>query len=454
MVFKRLSIFVAAAACGLGSVAMAGGTAPSAEVAAMRAELAQVKAQLGELRTQESEAWLTERRAEEVKGLIHEVLSDASTRASFADGGALAGVDKKGKIFLKSADGKYKLNIAGQFQFRYLFVINDSAADEIDEGFQVRRAKVKFGGQIGDPKFKYAINLTHSSTSGATSLEDAYASYSFDNGWTVKFGLFKLPFLRQELTSSSRQVAVDRAVVTEFFTLDRSEQVQLGYKGDAVRFAVSLSDGADEEESQIGADSVEVAITARGDFLIAGDWGQAKDNFAWVEKDTAIFVGVAAHYQAGDGNNGANSAPGNADYLGWTIDGSIETGGLAIFAAFMGGHIFDDGSAVGADLDFYGLLLQAAYNVTDELAPFIRWNWIDPDSAGGGDIGVITAGVNFFFRKHASKLTVDVVWVYDNEPNGNAFGNGAFGTGLGFTGVSTTSGNDTILARAQYQLTF
>ena len=57
------------------------------------------------------------------------------------------------------------------------------------------------------------------------------------------------------------------------------------------------------------------------------------------------------------------------DYFTWTVDGLVETNGLGIYTAVSGGHIeWDEGSL--SDRDMYGYLIQAGYNIDDNL-----WVW-------------------------------------------------------------------------------
>src|SRR6185369_9919421 len=74
--------------------------------------------EIRELRKTQGDDWMNQRRAEEVKALVREVLSDADTRASLTAKSVSAGHDKGG-FFLASEDGKFRLNIGGQLQLRY-----------------------------------------------------------------------------------------------------------------------------------------------------------------------------------------------------------------------------------------------------------------------------------------------------------------------------------------------
>lgn len=64
---------------------------PSGDVEELRAEVSRLRAEVSQVRAQNGETWLNERRAEEVKALVKEVLSDADTRASLLDNNLTAG---------------------------------------------------------------------------------------------------------------------------------------------------------------------------------------------------------------------------------------------------------------------------------------------------------------------------------------------------------------------------
>ncbi len=429
------------------------------------ARVQRLENRIAELESDKNGNWLNERRAEEIKSLVQDVLADADTRASLMADGAVAGHDGK-HFFLASADGSFLLEFAGQIQFRWIsnFENQDAAVsdDPDDHGFQVRRTKLNFSGHVeAGGKWEYDITLAGDRGNGDVEVEDVVIARKLADGLKLKFGKFKLPFLREELTSSKRQLAVDRSSVTEFFTLDRSEQIQLEITpADNIKAVVSFNDGADEEFSTIGADEVELSVTARIDVALAGNLKQMKDFAAWSGEPFGLFVGGAVHYQTGDAKNDGNgSSSGLANYFGWTIDGSVETNGLNIFAALMGNsHDADTGSG-RFDGDQLGLLIQGGYMVIpDKVEPFVRFEWIDSDQAAltDDDAMLLTIGGNVYFKKHNAKLTVDVVLILDGDDFSsfsNDFTNSQDGDGLGFaSGDSLT--DDTVLVRIQFQLLF
>jgi hypothetical protein len=131
-----------------------------AQVAELKAANQQMQQQVSQITNANDQAWLDERRAEEVKALVKEVLSDADTRASLAESGMTAGHNGT-NFFLASEDGTFLLKIWGQLQLRYIANFRDTntgtSTDANEDGFQIRRAKIGFEGFIGNPKLEYRI---------------------------------------------------------------------------------------------------------------------------------------------------------------------------------------------------------------------------------------------------------------------------------------------------------
>ncbi|MEM7577187.1 MAG: porin [Planctomycetota bacterium] len=435
MVKKRLNALVAGSlVCGLAGSALA-----NDEVAELRNELASMRAELAQVKAQTGASWMDEAREAELRAMVEDVVSDASTRTAFQEGGLGAGHD--GKKFYLEGEG-FKMNIGGQLQFRYVFNQSDARDGDSEEldGFEIRRAKLKLDGHIGDPKIGYKLVLTNSRSSGNTSLEDAVISYKYDSGIKVSAGKMKLPFLFEELLSSSRQLGVDRGLSTEFFTLNRAEQIQVAIPvEEAAKVYLAYSDGGNSESSNATADTVDYAFTGRVQGKLAGEWSQMKDLVA-VDQDFAAFVGGAIHLQETEGAGGD-------ELLAWTVDGVIKTGNLAVMAAVMGA------SADVDDRDQFGILAQAGYSIDKNWQPFARFDYIDDDD---NELTAITAGVNYYLAKHNAKFTADVVYLIEPENPGAVPGlnGGELSSGLGLSSTNVNEDDDQFAVRAQFQLLF
>jgi len=501
MTGKRTQIALAGALlAGMSAPAMAETTTD------LQSEVAQLRAELAQMRQQQDENWLTERRAQEIKGLVKDVLSDAETRASLLAEGATAGIDEKGKIFLQSADGSWKMNIGGQIQARYTWNLRDAdepeTDDETESGFSVRRAKIFFSGHIADPKLKYKLQFDVNDSTNETNLDVATISYDLTDTLTVWVGEDKAPFLWEEMTSSKRQLAVERSYVNEMFTLDAvqglgvvweaTEQLKIqgmlhdgSQSGDGTNSGGRFDDLSDslgvilnDDDDFIGGpasgkdfdeDEVDYAFVVRADFLVMGDWKQTKDFTSWAGEDNMLRIGAALDYSVGDHDTEDPTAGSRtADILVWTVDAQFESNGFNLYGAFIASDIDFDGfeaAAVNGVKTFdepepMAFLVQGGYNFElgngDHLEPFVRYEYIDYDVSeadkaviGGQtydeEVDLITFGINWYHKKHSAKFTADVVYALEPLPDGQ--------DSLGLLSDSP-SDDEQVAIRLQYQLLF
>jgi len=430
-----LGITLAAMASGF----TAAGEVPATKTSSSRpieAQITTLQQQINDLKSQAeggaSPNWLNEERSEQIRALVRETIDDASGRTSLLGDGGTAGWDHH--FYMASSDGNFKLNIKGVVQTRYLFnQRNNSGADNNLSGFEMRRAKLYFYGHIFNPDFTYRINGAFDRKSGAFELEDAWGAYQLNDNTKVQWGQFKAPFLREELTSSSEQVAVDRSYVNELTTGNRTRGVQFIWKKDKVKLMGSFNDGfgtnfsktnSDGKNKNFAGNTTEFAFTARGELLVAGDnWKQFKDYQSWSDDPFGVLVGAAVHYQKAERGTIVSPVT-DADVLEWTIDASAEFGGSHIEAALVGMH--SDTTTAGAmNYDQLGVEVTGGVFIKpDEVELFGRWEYYDFDgalAAGYSDqINLFTVGVNWFFDGHDRKWTTDVVYAADSIPAGSS----------------------------------
>lgn len=418
MSHKKSIVLLAGAACGLSGAAFA-----------------------------DQNAW-SNQNADEVRALVAEMMNDAQTRSSLLQSGSTSGHD--GKFFLGSADGNFRLNVGGQIQFRYLANFRDddfnnvpgSGRDESDDdttlGFQTRRTKLWFEGHIFDPNLYYKVVGAFDRGNGGFELEDAYVGYKFENGLDVRWGQFKLPFAREELVSSTRQLAVDRSNLNEVINQGRSQGVQVSWTGEQFRAAGAFSDGFNSANSDFDEDPSDFALTGRVEFLAMGDWDQFKDFTSWRGSSNGLMIGAALHWQ-NDSEEVANPVD---DFFAYTLDASWESDGWNLYGALVGASA--DGDAPGTDSDPWGFVLQGGVFVAEDWELFARYDYTDGDNVD--DFSEITFGANYYIHKHAAKFTADVVWALDDTT-------GAAATGTG-TGLLPSTESDQFVLRAQFQLVF
>lgn len=406
----------------------------------LRQRIAELESEVRALQSNTNETWLNEQRASEVRSLVQDVLADADTRASLLaqDGGA--GYNRG--FFLASGDGNFKLKLSGQMQFRYVLNFqDDESSDSTRGGFENRRTKLSFEGNVFDPSWVYHVTGAFNRSGGSFDLEDAYIEKTLDNGLAIQFGQFKLPFMREELVSSKRQLAVDRSLLNEEYNQDRSQGIQVSWEGEQFRWNAAFSDGFGTANTAALAEDTEWAFTGRVEFLGAGSWSQFRDFTSFQGEDFGMMIGGAAHYQKSE--YGTAAGP-EVELLTYTLDVSLEFGGANAFAAFVGRSLDDDN---GTDLDQYGFLIQGGVFLTEDLELFGRYEWSDFDVDGVEDLSVITVGVNKYWQKHGLKWTTDVGFGLDevSAPFSSS--------GVGWR-TDPTDEDGQIVIRSQLQLLF
>ncbi len=453
-----LSIAGVAAAFAVIPLAQADDTAQlRAELAEVRARmqqdqatLAQVQSQLSQFRQDQSENWLSERRAEEVKSLIHEVLSDADTRATLLQDSMTAGHDGR-RFFLASADGSFRMNINGQLQFRYIYNNrNDAtggavAGQDDTMGFQFRRSKLTFSGHIGDPRIQYSIRFTGNRGNGNASMEEATIRYKVADWLTVYGGRLKAPFSRDELMSSSRQMAVERSVVDNQFSWARTEGVGFVLQPvDMLRINTMINNGPARNANDFSSGYTTFAVASRAELLLMGTWNQFRDYSSWAGDDLGVMLGGAVGYVQDQqfANNPSPMVWGNS--LGWTVDAGIQWNGLSLAAAGYGQSLMFNNAG---NAERYGALGQVGYNINDTIEPYVRYDYYDATDLGfAQEQHILTVGANYFLKKHSAKFTMDVIYLFEGSVQTGT----AVNTGQGL--LPSTS--DQFAIRAQFQLLF
>jgi hypothetical protein len=441
----------------LGAAMLVAATATSAALASesdgnsdLQRQIAELRAEVEKLRGQGEGNWLTEQRADEIRSLVHDVLSDADTRASLLGSGMTAGWDNGFKI--GSADGNYSLRIAGRLQTRYIYNYqSDSPTDRHRSGFENRRTRMALSGHIVDPSWQYQIQGNYSSSgNGEFGLLDAFITKRFDNGMSLRFGQFRHNFLFEDSMSSARQLAVERSLINGRFAQSRTQGLQLsGDAGDNIRWYAAFTEGirANLGDAPRGSNTAwnarttEFAFTGRAEFLVAGNWRQFREFTSWAGEDFGLMIGGAIHWQRDEYGTDDDVT----EMFRWTVDAAAKFGGANAFVAFIGNHENRDN---GRSVDQFGLVVQGGFFfVPDEWEGFVRYEWGDADTTGIKDLHVITVGVNKYFAKHNIKWTTDVGYGI-NEVN-------SFWASGGAGWRADAAGDDgQIVIRSQLQLAF
>lgn len=370
----------------------------------------------------------------------------------------------KGVTFSK---GDANLTITGRVQVRYDAAEEDadllgnvlgSAREGAEETFDVRRARVSFQGAFNE-QLDYRLQADFSGS--ATQVRYAEIMWHLKNGaFGIDAGQFKVPFGREQLTSSGDLQLVDRSIVDAFFhpAFDRGAMIYGRTPGKG-RFHYAAGAFNSEGDTSRNVDG-DFRTAVRVGFDPFGTYRPVQGGFERPEDLRLAFALQALHDDlkgaTGDRDSfGADFALG----LRWlTLDGEWVTVSTDIQGA--------------GDFEADGLRVQAGFMLHGDLIELVaRYASIDADFPGGssftgtgpdifagrgfralgetmddgfgGVAGAIydelaawTLGLNVYFRGHASKLQADYTWMDED----------------GFGGGAVPLDNDVF--RIQYQVKF
>jgi hypothetical protein len=126
-------------------------------------------------------------------------------------------------ITVETEDNRFKVSLYNRFQGRYTYTNVPDGEDE--STFRVRRMKTTFEGHAFDPTLSFKLQANWADP--GPELEDALLNWRPRAYAGVQGGQYKVPFDRQQLTSSGAQQFVDRSIASDYFTLARDQGVML-----------------------------------------------------------------------------------------------------------------------------------------------------------------------------------------------------------------------------------
>lgn len=370
----------------------------------LQAEIDALMQRIEALETEASESEIA--RADALGGLVRDVLMDAEQRIALRDHALLTGHD--GRFFIASADGQFRLAIGGQFHVRYVANRQSrSPEDNHRSGMELRRMQLKFDGHVLDPRLTYKLQGGFNRNGGTFVLLDAEIGWAFSDSLSVRLGQFRPGFLREDSTSSTRQLAVERSLVNARFSQNRMQAIELRANvHDNWRLSGTLSDGLRSRNTAWDTSTVEFAVTGRAQWLVMGNWRQFRHFTSPPGESTGLMFGAALHWQRDEFGRFGASTSDEVDMIRWTVDGQLSLGGASLFAAFIGSH--EDTRGGGGNAFRWGVIVQGGVYLTETWELFARYELGDADEPGSDRLSVITGGVNWYIDGRRLKWTTDV----------------------------------------------
>jgi Phosphate-selective porin O and P len=346
-----------------------------------------LETQVTELKALEGEKWLSQERADQIRGIVADVLADSEQRTSLRQDSMTAGWNDG--FFLASPDGRFKLSVGGLVQPRFMwshvrdnqlqstgFVTPYLIPDLIEDryGFDSNYNELVFKGHLFSPAIEYMVrtnvalgteitngnppDLPGTNTSGPSTgqlyLLDAWSRIQFSDNWSFRFGQYRSPYAREQLINEANQMAVNRSTIVRNYGLWYTQGIELQYQGDDFRWNLSVDNGgsaniAGTTYGLVGANaldapwfsqSVSYSVTTRLEWKPYGAWKDFTTMTSAPGEQQGLLLGFAYHTQGSRPNQQVNTPTlGLTESLtenywdAWTIDAQWNFGGASLFAS-------------------------------------------------------------------------------------------------------------------------
>lgn len=172
----------------------------------------------------------------------------------------------KGLSFQAGDKFKMKFRIRGQFRL----TVDDPDGGLTSTNFSVARLRLKWNGYAFKPWFLYTVQVN---IPDDLDLRDMYFTAAYDNNIMPRVGQWKVPFGRQELTSSSALQFINRSIVNDEFGYGRDRGVALmGGLGPKYNFSYSGGvfngdgrNGTSLDSNMLYAGRIQLGVGGEGD---------------------------------------------------------------------------------------------------------------------------------------------------------------------------------------------
>lgn len=349
------------------------------------------------------------------------VLASAPAHAGF-----LFGDETKGVTI---TNNESDLNIRVRLQPRLDFgdTVKNTTQYESQGDIYLRRLRLELGGHLLTKTLAYNLTLTgdkwdKAGNTNAVGVQYAYAKWLADDAFVLTIGKEKLPYSRVSLTSSSKQLIVERPFSTEaakklFGSSDAYYQPKLSAGGSVaeglVAYEVAVADGWQNGET-VQTTGTRKVLTS-GPLLVGRvelsppGWVEKKKSDAHLGKGRHLTIGANAASQSGIEYQGTAF---EEDRTLWGFDLSGHYNGLSAQFEYNAWEIDSTDPAIALKKPA-GWYAQAGYFIDGlNIEPVARYEVYDHDTESADkEQKITTVGVNWYGKGHTFKVGAN--WVHE-----------------------------------------
>ncbi len=319
-------------------------------------------------------------------------------------------------FFFRNEDNTFSLVFNGLLQARYYYSQAEHQSDF--HRFSLRRTDLYFSGHFIDESWQYVLG-TEAGPNGDLALDDVYIAKNFNDYTWAQVGQFSTPFLREDLISSTRQLAVERSLVTKYFSTANSTGILFGIENEEFKWEAAAVNGyfehnPDENQDVVDhdfQDGLSYAFLSCLKFKPFGYWIEFRGYNSFGENDLGLLIGIAGGYEK-------DNDEANEEQISGTIDVTFQGSGWSTFAMAVASRdtINDDNTSYGAQIQG-GLFVDEE---KDEFEIFSRYEWGDSSASNvngepnvpAEDLSILTAGFNWFIYPRNLKFTTDLGYAF------------------------------------------
>jgi hypothetical protein len=418
-----------------------------------------LQAQVDQLKTQ------TQQSTADMTATIQQVIADADKHTDLLDAGdgITAGYANK-RFFIKSEDGNYLFQPWIHIQVRYSLAerqdFKSDNKDDTQDGFELRRARFGFDGNIFSPDISYFINwatyrensnvnVTESGSTVGTAnvpigglpvLEEAWGRFRFhDTPYYIRVGQMHDPLDHENIIGSKYRDPEASLQGDIFGNTDTFTQAAtfIYDPKDALRIEGGVTDGIRaantnfEDYPTTGID-YDGGVAARIEYKAEGNWADYGQFTALNDQKELLVFGLGNDYSyGGDFNSESHTADiqydnpngisGYVAYFGRYTDHNpgIPSGG-PVSTAFAGA-----GPQTGKSTYEPSIMVQGAYLINGNIEPYVRYEYMHlqglaapsvPGTFVQDNVSEISVGCHYYLSGHNVKFTVQAMYLPTGIP--------------------------------------
>lgn len=438
------------------------GSAIEQRMAKMEDILKQQDQEINALRKQlaaQEEGRLNKARAEEIREIIKDILSDPKFREQIYQPTLQAGYDHG--FFIRTADDSFYLKTRIRTQFRYTgeqrqdrnrsVFLNQRVHDK--NSFEWERMRLYFTGWLWDKNLQYVFYLDASTNTGDGNVKagDLYFDYQYAKGHKIQWGQFLIPFGKQGVNAATfNQMFVDYSMAHAFF--GPGQGIGIMPHGDLLNnkltYMAGVFNGVRNSIDDASLLDPKMAIAARLEYHVLPGYDEIDETDLKYHETPAMDVAGSFLYNQNDGDIGGTWG---RNTMGYTVADMIRAGrGAFGTSPDLGSELVQLGADIGFKYKGFSITGEYYFRHVDSDHYWSPWNRLTAggrgtDSPQGGYVqagyfiipkklevagrlsGVWgmgdkameeTLGVNYYLKGHALKLSADITHI-DEVPISN-----------------------------------